>query len=372
VPDAAVIGREQERAAVDRFLADAASAPALVLSGEAGIGKTTLWEAGIATARERGLRVLAARPASAEIQLSFVALGDLLYGVEAEALGQLPSPQRHALEVAMLRAEPEGAPPEPRAIALALHGALDALAASAPVVVAIDDAQWLDPQSAAALVFAARRLTEEPVRFLIARRDDAPSPVEAAFAPDRVARIELGALSLGATRRLLGERLGLTLPRRVLRRVLEAAHGNPFVALELGRGLAERGVPEIGEELVLPESVEEVVGAPRRAAGPRRAAAPARARARRGPGAGAACRDRRTGRARRGAGRRRARRAGAPAAGRARARRSAAAAPHRPRRAPAPQSGSCARSSCRRTRPASWCSRRRRPATCRRPRCSRD
>jgi hypothetical protein len=94
--------------------------------------------------------VLDARPASAEIQLSFVALGDLLYGVEAEALGELPGPQRHALEVAMLRAEPEGAPPEPRAIALALHRALDALAASAPVVVAIDDAQWLDPQSAAA------------------------------------------------------------------------------------------------------------------------------------------------------------------------------------------------------------------------------
>jgi hypothetical protein len=259
--DAAVIGREEERAALAAFVTGAAAHRALVVAGEPGIGKTTLWEAGIATAREHGLRVLVARPASAEIQLSYVALGDLLYGLEADALAELPEPQRHALDVALLRAEPAGAPPEPRAIALALLGALRAVAATGPLLVAIDDAQWLDPPSAEALAFAARRLTGAQARFLLARRDGAAAPLEASLDLAHVERIDLAPLSLGATRLLLLERLGLALPRRVLRRLVDAAHGNPFFALELGRALAERGVPEIGEELVIPEALDDVVWA---------------------------------------------------------------------------------------------------------------
>jgi DNA-binding CsgD family transcriptional regulator len=259
--DVPVIGREQERAALAAFVSGAAAQRALVIAGEPGIGKTTLWEAGIATAREHGLRALVARPSSAEIQLSYVALGDLLYGLEAETLAGLPEPQRHALDVALLRAEPAGAPPEPRAIALALLGALRALASTGPLLVAIDDAQWLDPPSGEALAFAARRLTGAQARFLLARRDGGAAPLEAALGVGQLKRVQLAPLSLGATRLLLQERLGLTLPRRVLRRVVDAAHGNPFFALELGRALAERGVPEIGEELVIPEAVEDVVWA---------------------------------------------------------------------------------------------------------------
>lgn len=131
-----VVGREAELAVVDEFVAPLISARALVLVGEPGIGKTTLWEAGIAAARRRALRVLAARPSAAETPLSFATLADLLEGVEVEALVGLPAPQRHALQVALLRAEPE----------------------------------WMDSASADALVFAARRLEGEAIGFLLARR----------------------------------------------------------------------------------------------------------------------------------------------------------------------------------------------------------
>src|SRR5262245_6392476 len=124
---------------------------ALVLAGEPGIGKTTLWEAGIAAARACGLRVLIARPSGAEAQLSFAALIDLCADVARRGL---PDPQRAALEVALLRRSPgEEEPPLPHAIGLGLR---NTLAACAPVLVAIDDIQWLDPASADALAFAAR------------------------------------------------------------------------------------------------------------------------------------------------------------------------------------------------------------------------
>ncbi len=242
-----IVGRESELVAVREFVA---SGHALVLTGEAGIGKTSLWNAGIEAARERGLRVLVAQPASAEIRLSFAALGDLLDGVP---LAGVPGPQRHALEVALLREEPDGAPPEPRAIPA---GFLSALRALAPVLVAVDDVQWLDAPSADALAFAARRLGGVPVRFLLARRS--ATELERTLRPVRLA---VGPLGLGSTRRLLAGRLGLALSRRLLRSVFDASGGNPLFALELGRTLVGRSPPEIGEELALPEALEDLVGA---------------------------------------------------------------------------------------------------------------
>src|SRR4051794_15329840 len=154
-----VVGRERELAAVRSFLAGS-EARALVLSGGAGIGKTTLWEAGIQIAREHGARVLAVRPHAAEAGLAFAGLIDLCDGVGAGAFAELPRPQRRALELALLRVEPAaGEPePEPHAIALGLRGVLRALAAERPVVLAVDDIQWLDRGSTEALLFAVRRL----------------------------------------------------------------------------------------------------------------------------------------------------------------------------------------------------------------------
>ena len=258
--EARIVGREPELAALEEFLGVEALVRALVLWGGPGIGKTTVLEAGIAAARERGLRVLAARPAGSETRLSYAALGDLLDEVDGEALAAVPDPQRRALEVALLRADPAGAPPDTRAVVVGVLSALRVLAARDRLLVAVDDAQWLDSDSAHALAFAARRLSGDPVRFLLATRTAGSFDLERALAPG-VKRLAVGPLSLGATRRMLFERLGLTLPRRVLLRIVELADGNPLFALELGRTLAGRRFPGIGEELVVPATIDDLLGA---------------------------------------------------------------------------------------------------------------
>ena len=253
------VGRESELAALNAFFEDG-NARAFVLMGGPGIGKTTLWEVGIEFARMHGWRVLSARASGADARLSFAALIDLLDGVETEELVGLPAPQLRALEVALLRAEPEGAPPEPHAIALGFLNTLRALAAREPLLVAIDDVQWLDPPSADALDFVVRRLEGEPVGFLLAKRPGLETAFESALERRALGRLEVGPLSLGATRRILSERLGLSLTRQLLRRIHETTLGNPLFALEVGRTLAGHGLPAVGEELPVPDSVEDLLG----------------------------------------------------------------------------------------------------------------
>jgi len=253
-----LVGREPELELLDRFVTRGTSR-ALVLFGAPGIGKTALWEHGTALARVHGLAVLTARASDAEAQLSFGGLIDLLDGVDLAALGSLPAPQRRALEVSLLRAEPRNGAPEAGAIALGLLNALRALAAPAPVLVAIDDAQWLDPSSRDALAYAARRLVASPVRFLLSRRHEEAAAIERALGD--VERVEVGGLSLGAVRMLLSERLGLSLPRFVLRRVVDTTLGNPLHALEVGRQLRERGVPGVADEMPVPGEVAELLDA---------------------------------------------------------------------------------------------------------------
>jgi DNA-binding NarL/FixJ family response regulator len=232
---------------------------ALVVTGDAGIGKTTVWEAGLEAARQRGFRVLSTRASSAEARLSYGALIDLLDGVGRDELTQLPAPQLYALEVALHRTEPAEPPPE-AAIALGFLNALRALANRRPVLVAVDDVPWLDAPSAGLLVFAARRLESDGPVFLLARRSGRTSTLEQAFGTGQLDRLEVESLSYGATRRLLSERLGLSLPRHVLRRLVDITLGNPLFALELGRELAERGPPAIGDDLPVPDAVEGLLG----------------------------------------------------------------------------------------------------------------
>jgi DNA-binding CsgD family transcriptional regulator len=220
---------------------------ALVLTGVPGIGKTTLWQEAMAVAREHEVAVHAARPAEQEVQLSFSAIADLLNGVDTTELAAVPGPQVRALEVALFRAAPEDDAAEPSAVAAGLTGTLRVLSERCPLLIGIDDAPWLDQASAAALAFAVRRLRDHPVRFLLTRRPGEPPAVEAAFSEDELVRVDVGPISLGATRSMLAERLGLQPPRRVLLRLFEVAQGNPLVALELGRLLARDGV--LKEEL---------------------------------------------------------------------------------------------------------------------------
>ena len=262
---ATVIGRGQELGAIETFLAELESGPqALVLSGEAGIGKTVLWEEGVRRAARLFGPVLVHRSAEAEASLSFTGLSDLLAPVFDEVAPTLAPQRRRALEVALLLAEPGAEAPDPRAIGVALLDVLRTLAGERPVVVAFDDLQWLDSSSAGVLQIALRRLRDERVSILATVRRtpevDTSLELEAAFPEERLTRLALGPLSLGALHDLLRERIGLALTRPELVRVHEASAGNPFFALELGRELLRTGVrPAPGQALRVPESLHELL-----------------------------------------------------------------------------------------------------------------
>src|SRR5919197_927661 len=152
------IGRDEELGLVDEFLEGIPSGlTGLLVQGDAGSGKTTLWRAGIERAEERAYRVLSSRPSAAESNLSFSVLGDLVREVMLDDEDELPEPQRRSLKVALLLVEPEDTGPNALAVALAVRGVLGRLARVAPVVVAVDDVQWVDGPSFQALDFALRR-----------------------------------------------------------------------------------------------------------------------------------------------------------------------------------------------------------------------
>jgi DNA-binding NarL/FixJ family response regulator len=258
-----IIGRDHELARLGDLVGGADHGPhVLLLEGEAGIGKTTIWEAGVDAAGAASARVLTARAAQAEMPLAFTSIADLLGEVLDELLPELPEPQRDALSVALLLASPRRRSPDARAVATAFLGSLRALAADRPVVVAVDDVQWLDPPSAATLAFALRRLGSEPVAFLLTLRTPAPLPLGLDRPPPgvEVVREAVGPLSLAALQRLLRTRVGEVLPRPALRRLHEAAHGNPFFSLELARALAGRwGELEPGAPLPVPEELHALL-----------------------------------------------------------------------------------------------------------------
>jgi DNA-binding CsgD family transcriptional regulator len=257
-----LIGREAELGRVEEFLDAIGSGPvALLLEGEIGTGKTTLWSQGLASSAARGQRVLRCRPGECETQLAYAALGDLLAGVPESALADLPAPQRRALEVALLRAEPDGEQSLQRAVGLGLLGVLRALAEDAPTLLAIDDVQWLDHPSESALAFVARRLADERIGlFCVRRGSGAEAPLELDRALQRFGRLTLGDLDASEMELLLRSDLGVTLSRRTLERVRRAAGGNLFFTLEIGRALVARGEPlEPAEELPIPANLQELV-----------------------------------------------------------------------------------------------------------------
>jgi hypothetical protein len=254
-----VVGREVELARLDQFVRDRRPGSAIVLIGGPGIGKTTLWETAVGSARASGARVLTARPSGSAAQLPFGGLIDLCDGLQETELAAVPPPQRRALDAALLRAEPALPAASATAVALGLLGVVRTLAARAAVIVAIDDLPWLDSPSADALAFLARRLDEAPVTFLLARRPGRVGALESMLSRAGGERVQLAPLSLGAVRRLLFERFGLTMSRHRLLRVVEMTGGNPLFALEVGRSLLERDGASL-DDVPLSESLEEMLG----------------------------------------------------------------------------------------------------------------
>ena len=242
-----VIGREREIAEAYGFLAEAAEhSCGLLLAGEPGFGKTTVWSAVLEEAVRRDFAIIMARPSEAEADLAFAVLTDLFASVEGEVLAALPGVQRDALEQALRRAE-KGSAGDPVAVALAALGVLRSLATASPLIVAVDDLQWADAPSLRALTFAFRRFGGAPVGLVATVR--AGFDLELVRLAERdgssIEQIEIGGLPKRQLAQLVFERMGSTLTPPQLGRIAQLSGGNPYYALELAAaGDSDARVPE--------------------------------------------------------------------------------------------------------------------------------
>ncbi len=242
-----LIGRERELETVGRFLdAVASGAPTLLIDGDAGIGKTSLWLNAITLAEEHGIHVLESRPSERETSLSYAVLADLV-GEPFERLRErLPLPQQQVLARSVLR-NAAGAAADPRTTSTAFRSLLALVAQDGPALVAVDDIQWADGASQRALAFVARRLPPR-VGLLLTRRGTSRD-LPLGLATDGVERVTLGPLSLAALHHLLTGRLGWSPSRPVLVALESASKGNPLLALELARSCGSGWRPTLAEAL---------------------------------------------------------------------------------------------------------------------------
>jgi DNA-binding CsgD family transcriptional regulator len=258
---AGVVSRSREVGAVNDFLTSAQIHPSgLVVEGEPGIGKTSLWVAATERARDRGFRVLSAAVPHAESKLAYTALADLLRDVESSVLDELPEVQRVAVDRVLLRADADDGPAtEQNVVTAAFLSVLERLEANGPVVVAIDDVQWLGPSTEVVVASAARRMKGR-VGVLVTERSGPEGGNAASWLqlgrPDRVNRIRVGPMSLGALHAVVSARLGRALPRPTMTRICEVSGGNPFYALELARAVSDGPA---GDAAALPSTLSAVV-----------------------------------------------------------------------------------------------------------------
>ncbi|MFC0032295.1 AAA family ATPase [Micromonospora chaiyaphumensis] len=260
--DASLVGRDAVVEQVWRALLG--GAPAL-LEGPSGIGKTTLWRALVARARQAGWTVLTSAPTEAEAALPYAALADVLRPL-ARHVPALPPPQRNAADVVLLTGDHDEAVDE-RAVGAATRTLLDAATGGdARVLLAVDDAPWLDPPSERALRFALRRLTRRPA-VLVARRtgEAGPAPVPLGLDEDPTGhhplrRVDLPPLGAVELHRIVRARLGGTLSRPLLARLARDADGNPLLAIELARAVLRLPRPPgPDEDLPVPSSLRHLL-----------------------------------------------------------------------------------------------------------------
>ena len=236
-----LIGRESERAQIERVLASARSGESatLALVGEAGIGKTALLD--YAAERAVGMRVLRARGIESEAQIPFAALLELVRPALV-MLDKIPEPQAVALEGAL--ALRRGPAQERFAVGAATLSLIAAYAEDGPVAILVDDAHWLDGSSAQALLFAFRRLVADPIAVLIAVREGDPSLLDGADLP----MVRLGGLTSDEAAALLGG-----LAPAAAERLHDSTAGNPLALIELA--------PDAGDLALAPEGAPVLVSA---------------------------------------------------------------------------------------------------------------
>ena len=263
VSDLLLVGREAELELLDRFVASLSEgAASALIQGGAGTGKTSLWRAVAARAEAAGVRMVRSRCAEVEMPIAFGALADLFEATFDEAAEGLSGPQRKALAAAFGRGDEEE-----RTDWLVLAGAvlasMSTLADRGPLVLAIDDLQWLDPGSQRVLAWALRRVGEAPIGLIATLRDGSEEPDPFALAdtlpPGRFLTFDLPPLSAGALQHLIAVRIGVHLPRPTLARVQRASGGTPLFALEFARGLTTDGWAGRAAPLEVPASLEQLM-----------------------------------------------------------------------------------------------------------------
>lgn len=236
----------------------------VLLYGPAGIGKSVIVRTLGAEFAGDGTTVLRCSATESESHLPFLALVDLLGLVADEVADVLPAPQRAALESALTGRGESSEQRDGLALRLAVLSVLRALAARGPVLIVVDDLQWMDPASAELLAFAARRVSGLPVRMIGAVRTDGdPQDHHDRYVrafPSQALTLQIPALSRAQVSELLADRGHADLPRAVQRDIHRTSGGNPLFALELGRALAEsKTPPRPGEPLPVPTSLRTLV-----------------------------------------------------------------------------------------------------------------
>jgi hypothetical protein len=236
----------------------------LLLEGEAGIGKTSLWKAARSAGSARGYRLLSCAPTEAETGLPYAVLGDLLDTVPEESVSSLSGPLRMALDVALFRAPSRQGATDQLAVSTAFLRVLRHLAADNPLLLALDDIQWIDGPSMHVLAFALHRLEHEPIKVLAALRlpstSDADSVLQKALGQGGLERLEIGPLSLNAIDDLMLLRLERPLRRPEFDHVFAVSGGNPFFALEIGQFILEHPTRiKAGEPIPMPHSLADAI-----------------------------------------------------------------------------------------------------------------
>jgi len=238
--DGRLVGRVRERRLLDGLIESVeGGGGAVVIVGEAGVGKTALLMHFADAASKRGLRVIRARGEESEAVLAFAVLADLLLPLREEFAG-LPQTQYQALEACLALSSGPAAGP-----LAACAGALGVLASATdeqPLAVLVDDFQWVDPESRQILLFAARRLATERIVMILAVRDQpGPQPPELSLPALRI-----GGLSVTECAEL-ARGLSVDISPTALQSLVEHTGGNPLAVLQNLAGAADgRGTFEPG------------------------------------------------------------------------------------------------------------------------------
>ncbi|MCW2982560.1 MAG: helix-turn-helix transcriptional regulator [Conexibacter sp.] len=245
-----LIGRRDERAALDELLegARAQRSGVLVLTGEAGVGKTALLEHAIMSADD--LRVIRVVGVESEMELAFAALHQLS-GPLLDLLPRLPDAQREALQVAVGIRPGPGAAPDRFLVGLAVLTLLSEVADQQPLLVVVDDTQWLDRASAEALAFVARRMLAEPIALLFAVRE--PTAALAGLP-----QLAVRGVAPADARTLLASVVPGRLDEQIAAQLVAEARGNPLALLELPRTLSPGQVTGgLGLQRAVPARIED-------------------------------------------------------------------------------------------------------------------